>query len=72
MRTFGLRIGAPRAFAELTDGHVPAANFSIGIATRQTGGGEEIDSIMRRADLVMYEVKRAGGGHWRVSHEAAA
>ncbi len=62
-----LRVEAPRAFAELTDS-TSAVAFSIGIATRQPGGGEEIDELMRRAGLAMHEVKRAGRGHWRVSH----
>ena len=26
-----------------------------------------LDSLMRRADRAMYEVKRGGRGHWRVS-----
>ncbi len=66
-----LRVEAPRAFAKLTDG-ASAVAFSIGIATRQPSGGEEIDELMRRADFAMYEVKRAGRGHWRVSHLNAA
>ncbi|MEO8714278.1 MAG: diguanylate cyclase [Acetobacteraceae bacterium] len=61
-----LRVEAPRVFVELTGGG-GTQGFSIGIATRQTG--EEIESVMRRADLAMYEVKRSGRGHWRVSHE---
>jgi diguanylate cyclase (GGDEF)-like protein/PAS domain S-box-containing protein len=70
-RAAQLRVEAPRAFAELTDG-AGAVAFSIGIATRQPGGGEEIDELMRRADRAMHEVKRAGRGHWRVSHLDAA
>ncbi len=70
-RAEGLRVNAPRVFADLAEGSVAGVGFSIGIATRQPGGGEEIESVMRRADLAMYEVKRAGKGHWRVSHEEA-
>lgn len=65
-----LRIDGPRRLAEVTGVHTPALTMSIGIATRQARGGEEIDALMRRADTVMYEVKRSGRGHWRVSHEA--
>lgn len=46
--------------------------ISIGIATRVAGSDEPIDSLLRRADLAMYEVKRTGRGHWRVSHEGEA
>ncbi|HJS83943.1 MAG TPA: diguanylate cyclase [Acetobacteraceae bacterium] len=62
-----LRVEAPRAFADLA-GDAGNVAFSIGIATREPGSGEEIEELMRRADLAMYEVKRAGRGHWRVSH----
>ncbi|HEY5300217.1 MAG TPA: GGDEF domain-containing protein, partial [Acetobacteraceae bacterium] len=65
-----LRVEGPRLFAELTDDASPVG-FSIGIAPRRSGGGEEIDAVMRRADLAMYEVKRSGRGHWRVSLEEA-
>ncbi|MGH7211289.1 MAG: diguanylate cyclase domain-containing protein, partial [Acetobacteraceae bacterium] len=65
-----LRVDGPRLFAELTD-DASAVGFSIGIAPRRSGGGEEIDAVMRRADLAMYEVKRSGRGHWRVSLEEA-
>ncbi len=65
-----LRVEAPRAFADLTG--TGTISFSIGIATRRAGCGEEIEALMRRADLAMYEVKRAGRGHWRVSHEEAS
>jgi GGDEF domain-containing protein len=44
-------------------------SLSIGIATRQSGSGEPVDEVIRRADEAMYEVKRAGRGHWRVARE---
>jgi diguanylate cyclase (GGDEF)-like protein len=43
---------------------------SIGIATREAANHEPVDSLLRRADHAMYEVKRAGRGHWRVASEA--
>ena len=67
-----LRIDGPRILAEATGVHAPALTMSIGIATRRAGEGEDIDGLMRRAGHAMYEVKRSGRGHWRVSHEAAA
>ncbi len=50
----------------------PAPTLSIGIATRVAGSSEPIDSMLRRADRAMYEVKRNGRGHWRVSHAEEA
>jgi PleD family two-component response regulator len=41
--------------------------MSIGIATRWPGRGEDVEALIQRADHVMYQVKRAGRGHWRVS-----
>jgi diguanylate cyclase (GGDEF)-like protein len=40
---------------------------SVGIARRPVGSDEAIEDLMRRADMAMYEVKRGGRGHWRVS-----
>jgi diguanylate cyclase (GGDEF)-like protein len=40
---------------------------SIGIATRRVGSRESIEDLTRRADMAMYEVKRSGRNHWRVS-----
>ena len=62
-----LRDAAPRELAEVTGPDGPRMSMSIGIATREPGGKESIDSVMRRADMAMYEVKRGGRGHWRVS-----
>ncbi len=68
-----LRLEAPDAFARALPPAAMAAalSISIGIATRAPGSGEDIDSIMRRADTAMYQVKRAGRGHWRVNHDEA-
>jgi diguanylate cyclase (GGDEF)-like protein len=45
----------------------PALGVSIGIATRSVGSRESIEDLIRRADTAMYEVKRSGRNHWRVS-----
>jgi diguanylate cyclase (GGDEF)-like protein len=57
---------APEALREIT-GEAPSPTLSIGIATREAGSGEPLDSLLRRADEAMYQVKRTGRGHWRVS-----
>jgi diguanylate cyclase (GGDEF)-like protein len=45
----------------------PKLGVSVGIATRRPGSQESIDDLTRRADMAMYEVKRSGRRHWRVS-----
>jgi PleD family two-component response regulator len=45
--------------------------MSIGIATRWPGRGEDVEQLITRADQVMYQVKRSGRGHWRVSRPEA-
>ena len=62
----------PESLAHLTEGTSIIVGMSIGIATRWPTAGEEIDDLMQRADQVMYEVKRAGRGRWRVSRPSAA
>jgi diguanylate cyclase (GGDEF)-like protein len=54
-----LQAALPEAFPEL--------GVSIGIATRRAGSHEAIADLTRRADMAMYEVKRSGRRHWRVS-----
>ena len=63
-----LRLSFPREASEFTEPGEAGLSMSIGIACRQPGGGEELDDVIQRADLAMYEVKRNGGGHWRVSN----
>ncbi len=60
----------PGDFAAVVGTARPAITLSVGIATRRPGGGEEIESVIRRADLAMFEVKRDGRGHWRVAPDA--
>ena len=44
-----------------------ALGVSVGIAMRGPGSHESIGDLTRRADMAMYEVKRGGRHHWRVS-----
>ena len=67
-----LQRDAPAAFARELPAAATPLSISIGIAARQPGKGEDIDSLMRRADMAMYAVKRAGRGHWRVSQDEAS
>ena len=46
---------------------ISGLGVSVGIATRRVGSRESIEDLTRRADMAMYEVKRGGRGHWRVS-----
>jgi diguanylate cyclase (GGDEF)-like protein len=62
-----LRDAVPRELAEITGPDLPRVGVSIGIACRDAADAEPLDSLMRRADRAMYEVKRGGRGHWRVS-----
>ena len=71
-RADGLQTGCPRVLAHLTASEEKDMTMSIGIACRKPGGAEGLDSLLQRADQAMYEVKRAGRGHWRVSHKEPA
>jgi diguanylate cyclase (GGDEF)-like protein len=64
-RAEDLRDAVPRELAEVSGPDQPLVTMSIGIASRDQG--EPLDNLMRRADMAMYEVKRGGRGHWRVS-----
>jgi len=66
-RAESLRTDGPRALAHLSEGSDVSLTMSIGIATRWPGRGEDVEALIQRADHVMYQVKRAGRGHWRVS-----
>lgn len=71
-RAESLRLRTPLALAHLRDGvpGLPALSMSIGIATRRPQLSEDIEMLMHRADTVMYEVKRAGRGQWKVSQSS--
>jgi diguanylate cyclase (GGDEF)-like protein len=62
----------PNALRELAGEEGPTPTMSIGIAAREASSHEPVESLLRRADQAMYEVKRAGRGHWRVASEADA
>lgn len=63
-----LRISAPAAITPLLiDGDAPLT-LSIGIASYWPTCGDELDTVMRRADQAMYAAKRSGPGQWRVAH----
>jgi diguanylate cyclase (GGDEF)-like protein len=64
-----LRLNAPGVFARGLPAGATPLSMSIGIASRRAGGFEDIEMLIRRADSAMYEVKRAGRGHWRVARD---
>jgi diguanylate cyclase (GGDEF)-like protein len=66
-RAEALRTAVPTALDEITGGVPPRVTLSIGIATRAVRADEDIDGLIRRADEAMYDAKRNGRGHWRVS-----
>lgn len=58
---------APAELQALLPEVFPKLGVSIGIATRRVNSRESIEDLTRRADMAMYEVKRSGRRHWRVS-----
>jgi diguanylate cyclase (GGDEF)-like protein/PAS domain S-box-containing protein len=58
---------APMELQSVLPEPFPKLGVSVGIATRRAGSRESIDDLTRRADMAMYEVKRSGRRHWRVS-----
>ncbi|WP_428536216.1 GGDEF domain-containing protein [Rhodopila sp.] len=53
-----------QAFQDGPDGR--GVKFSIGIASRLPGSGEDVRAVLRRAHMAAREVKANGGGGWRV------
>ncbi len=66
-RAEALRVDTHGSLAQLVPDGM-RITLSVGIACRRAGSGEFMDEVIRRADQAMYEVKRTGRGHWRVSH----
>lgn len=66
-RAEALRVQAPRALQDVTGPDAPPVTLSIGIAERRTRSMEDLDSMFRRADQAMHDVKRAGRAHWRTA-----
>ena len=62
-----LRTSVPAALDDIIGSQPPRITLSIGIATRRARADEDIDGLLRRADEAMYDAKRHGRGHWRVS-----
>ena len=58
---------APNELQAMLPEAFPKLGVSVGIATRRPGSHETIEELTQRADLAMYEVKRSGRRHWRVS-----
>ena len=67
-----LRLTTPLELAHLVAPGSEPPGMSIGIAMRDPRSGETLDQVIQRADVAMYEVKRAGRGNWRVSQPSAA
>jgi diguanylate cyclase (GGDEF)-like protein len=67
--TTGFR--ATQIAARLTAAHVTASDgtpvpFTVSIGIAESAACRDLPSLLARADLAMYEAKRAGGGCWRV------
>ena len=50
-------------------GHTVHVTTSIGIAMFPRDG-DDVDSLLRKADMAMYEVKKRGGGSWQAFEES--
>ncbi len=62
-----LRAAGPAGLATLTEGRSREVTLSIGVAARWSGGGEDVEALLYRADQAMDAAKRGGRGCWRVA-----
>jgi len=67
-----IRIESRAHFSRFANGEEPHLGASIGMACRPSNSREGVDSLMRRADLAMYEIKRNCKGSWLISRASAA
>jgi len=58
---------APLALAHVSADAATPLSFSIGIAVREGGAGEEVGHVMIRADTAMYAAKRSGKSAWSLA-----
>ncbi len=70
-RAEALRLNSMAQLAHTRQPDGTTLSLSIGIATRWPKRGEDIETLMHRADQAMYEVKRGGRGHWKVAQAEA-
>ena len=70
-RAEGLRAMSAQEFAPHCQGNEPPT-LSIGVASRAPGADESLENLLHRAAATMHQVKRAGGGHWRVCNAGPA
>jgi diguanylate cyclase (GGDEF)-like protein len=57
-------LAASAADSLLLNGSVLNTTFSIGVATYPQDGEEEA-TLLKAADIALYQVKRAGGNRWQ-------
>jgi diguanylate cyclase (GGDEF)-like protein len=58
------RLTGPPARVTSSDGMPVSFTVSVGVA--ESAGGGDLPGLLARADLAMYEAKRAGGACWRI------
>lgn len=62
-----LRQDAPVALAHVGAGPDRPLSISVGIAVRRAGSGEQLRTLLARADQAMYGAKRAGRATWMMA-----
>jgi predicted signal transduction protein with EAL and GGDEF domain len=58
------RLTGPPTRVTSSDGMPVSFTVSVGVA--ESAGGGDLPDLLARADLAMYEAKRAGGACWRI------